>query len=48
MSLGTACSSPIGPGTAAPGDPYWLQTIKHQGSAAFNSNPSGYQVFRNV
>ncbi|KAL0580418.1 hypothetical protein V5O48_001571 [Marasmius crinis-equi] len=47
-SLGTSCSSPIGPGTAAAGDPYWLQNIKHQGIAAFNSNPSGYQVFRNV
>ncbi|KAI6841775.1 glycoside hydrolase family 55 protein [Hortaea werneckii] len=27
---------------------YWLADIKHQGLAAFNSNPSGYQVFRNV
>jgi glucan 1,3-beta-glucosidase len=27
--------------------PYWLETIKHQGVAAFNSN-SGYEVFRNV
>ncbi|PIL24167.1 hypothetical protein GSI_13920 [Ganoderma sinense ZZ0214-1] len=35
-------------GTAAPGAPYWLQSIKHQGIAAFNANPSGYQVFRNV
>ncbi|EME45017.1 glycoside hydrolase family 55 protein [Dothistroma septosporum NZE10] len=25
-----------------------METIKHQGIAAFNSNPSGYQVFRNV
>ncbi|ESK92896.1 glycoside hydrolase family 55 protein [Moniliophthora roreri MCA 2997] len=48
MSLGTSCSSPIGPGTAAPGDPYWLQTIRHQGSSAFNPNPGSYQVFRNV
>ncbi|KAJ8093122.1 hypothetical protein PM082_020607 [Marasmius tenuissimus] len=47
-SLGTSCSSPIGPGTAAPGDPFWLERIKHQGIAAFNPNPSGYQVFRNV
>ena len=29
-------------------DDYWLQNAKHQGIAAFNSNPSGYQVFRNV
>ena len=35
-------------GTAAPGAPYWLQSIKHQGIAAFNADPSGYQVFRNV
>ncbi|KAG6886032.1 hypothetical protein C0993_005216 [Termitomyces sp. T159_Od127] len=46
--LGTSCSSPLGPGTAASGDPYWLETIKHQGIAAYNPNPTGYQVFRNV
>ncbi|EPS33177.1 putative exo-beta-1,3-glucanase [Penicillium oxalicum 114-2] len=27
---------------------YWLANIAHQGRAAFNSNPSGYKVFRNV
>lgn len=27
---------------------YWLESINHQGIAAFNSNPSGYKVFRNV
>jgi len=27
---------------------YWLADIKHQGIAAFNSNPSSYTVFRNV
>ncbi|CDO72902.1 Glycoside Hydrolase Family 55 protein [Trametes cinnabarina] len=47
-ALGSSCSSPLGAGTAAPNDPYWLQNIKHQGIAAFNSNPSSYQVFRNV
>ncbi|KAG5340340.1 hypothetical protein C0989_002151 [Termitomyces sp. Mn162] len=41
--LGTSCSSPLGPGTAAPGDPYWLETINHQGIAAYNSDPTGYQ-----
>lgn len=46
--LGTSCSVPLGPGTAAAADPYWLQTIKHQGTAAFNANPSSYKVFRNV
>lgn len=28
-------------------EPYWLETIAHRGTAAYNSNPS-YQVFRNV
>lgn len=28
--------------------PYWMETINHQGIAAFNSNPTGYKVFRNV
>jgi len=27
---------------------YWMEDIQHQGLAAFNSNPSGYTVFRNV
>ena len=27
---------------------YWMESIKHQGYAAFNSNPGSYQVFRNV
>jgi hypothetical protein len=27
---------------------YWLETIKHQGISAFNSDPATYQVFRNV
>ncbi|KAJ7837014.1 exo-beta-1,3-glucanase [Mycena olivaceomarginata] len=34
--------------SAAPGDPFWLQSIKHQGIAAFNADPTSYQVFRNV
>jgi glucan 1,3-beta-glucosidase len=29
-------------------NPYWLENIKHQGKAAYNSNPDTYQVFRNV
>ncbi|KAI0831502.1 exo-beta-1,3-glucanase [Trametes gibbosa] len=48
MALGSSCSSALGPGTAAPGDAFWMENIKHQGIAAFNSNPSSYQVFRNV
>ncbi|KAJ7168214.1 exo-beta-1,3-glucanase [Mycena crocata] len=47
-SLGTTCTTPLGAGTAAAADPFWMQTIKHQGIAAFNPNPSTYQVFRNV
>lgn len=47
-ALGTSCTAPLGAGTAAASDPFWMQNIKHQGISAFNSNPSGYQVFRNV
>ncbi|KAJ7157275.1 exo-beta-1,3-glucanase [Mycena filopes] len=47
-SLGTTCSTPLGAGTAAATDPFWMQSIKHQGIAAFNPNPASYQVFRNV
>ncbi|KAK0458521.1 exo-beta-1,3-glucanase [Desarmillaria tabescens] len=47
-ALGTTCSTPLTSGTASPSDPYWLQNIKHQGTSAFNSNPSSYTVFRNV
>lgn len=48
VGLGSSCSTPLGAGTAAPGDPFWLQNIAHQGTSAFNSAPSSYQVFRNV
>ncbi|KAH8117300.1 exo-beta-1,3-glucanase [Phellopilus nigrolimitatus] len=47
-ALGSTCSAPITSGTAGPSDAFWLQNIQHQGLAAFNSDPSGYQVFRNV
>ena len=33
--------------TTGPDSPFWLEQIKHQGTAAFNKN-STYQVFRNV
>lgn len=46
--LGSSCSAPLGSGTASPTDPYWLETITHQGTSPFNPNPSSYQVFRNV
>ncbi|EIM83048.1 exo-beta-1-3-glucanase [Stereum hirsutum FP-91666 SS1] len=44
--LGSTCTAPLGSGTAAPGAPYWQQSIAHQGSSPYG--PSGYQVFRNV
>lgn len=47
-ALGSTCSAPITGGTAGPNDPFWLEDIKHQGIAAFNPDPSSYQVFRNV
>ncbi|GLB35079.1 putative glycoside hydrolase family 55 protein [Lyophyllum shimeji] len=34
-------------GAAAAGDPFWLESIKHRGSSAYNPDPT-YQVFRNV
>ncbi|KAF8446401.1 exo-beta-1,3-glucanase [Boletus edulis BED1] len=46
-ALGSSCSAPLTTGQAQPGDPYWLQNIKHQGTSPFNPN-STYQVFRNV
>lgn len=30
VALGTACTTPLGPGTASPEDPYWLETIDHR------------------
>ncbi|KAJ7579936.1 exo-beta-1,3-glucanase [Mycena floridula] len=48
LSLGTSCTSPLTSGNAAASDPYWFQTIKHQGTAAFHAAPSSYQVYRNV
>ncbi|KAF8894484.1 exo-beta-1,3-glucanase [Infundibulicybe gibba] len=41
------CTS-LGPGNASPNDPFWLESIKHQGIAAYNPSPSSYKVFRNV
>jgi hypothetical protein len=38
----------LGSGIAAPGEPFWMETIKHQGIAAYNANPQEYEVFRNV
>ncbi|KAI0746044.1 beta-1,3-glucanase [Earliella scabrosa] len=46
--LGTSCSAPVTRGTASPSTPFWMESIAHRGSAPFNGNPTGYQVFRNV
>ena len=47
-ALGSKCSAPLGEGCARQDDPYWLEKIKHQGIAAYNPDPTGYKVFRNV
>ena len=47
-ALGSSCSKPLGHGTSTAGDPFWMESIKHQGTAAFNPNRSSYKVFRNV
>jgi len=47
-ALGTSCTAPLGAGTSGPNAPFWMQSIKHQGTAPFNPNPSSYTVFRNV
>ncbi|KAK0225098.1 exo-beta-1,3-glucanase [Armillaria nabsnona] len=31
-----------------PGELFWLEAIKHQGTSPFNRDPGSYQVFRNV
>ena len=47
-AFGSECSGPLGSGNASPDEPYWLEKIKHQGISAYNPNPAGYKVFRNV
>ncbi|KAG8718155.1 hypothetical protein FRC09_013091 [Ceratobasidium sp. 395] len=46
--LGSSCTAPLGLGTTAPSDPYWMQTITRLGGSPYNPNPSAYKVFRNV
>ncbi|KAG8762427.1 hypothetical protein FRC12_009041 [Ceratobasidium sp. 428] len=48
MCLGSSCTAPLGLGTTAPSDPYWMQTITRLGGSPYNPNPSAYKVFRNV
>lgn len=40
--------SSLGAEAAASNEPFWRETIKHQGIAAYNPAPLSYQVFRNV
>lgn len=47
-ALGCECSAPLDGGTARDDEPYWLEKIKHRGIAAYNPDPTGYKVFRNV
>ncbi|EJD39742.1 glucan 1,3-beta-glucosidase [Auricularia subglabra TFB-10046 SS5] len=47
-SIGTACSAPLGRGSAGPGDPYWLENMPKRGSSAYNADPASYVVRRNV
>ncbi|KAG8736584.1 hypothetical protein FRC10_009144 [Ceratobasidium sp. 414] len=48
QSLGSSCTAPLGLGSAAASDPYWMQTITRLGGSPYNSSPSTYKVFRNV
>lgn len=47
-ALGSACTAPLGAGTASPDDSYWQETISRNGYAPYSSNPGTYSVFRNV
>ncbi|TFK67132.1 exo-beta-1,3-glucanase [Pluteus cervinus] len=48
VAIDNQCASPLGPGTAPPGAPFWMERIAHHGRSPFNPNPNSYQVFRNV
>jgi hypothetical protein len=43
---GSSCSGTLTPDVTSA--PMWIQGITHNGLASFNSNPSSYQVYRNV
>ncbi|KAF8312652.1 exo-beta-1,3-glucanase [Clavulina sp. PMI_390] len=45
-ALGTSCSAALSPSAAA-SDPFWLQSITHQGTSPYNTD-SSYKVYRNV
>jgi hypothetical protein len=46
--VGAQACTPLGKGIARASDPWWMETIKHQGSSPTNPDPSGYRPFRNV
>ena len=48
--LGTATDHgiPLGNGLAKSDDPWWMETIKHQGTSPTNPDPESYRPFRNV
>ncbi|QRV88543.1 exo-beta-1,3-glucanase [Ceratobasidium sp. AG-Ba] len=48
QSFGSSYTEPLGLGTAAPGDPYWMESIARLGGSPYKPNPSTYKVFRNV
>lgn len=47
-ALGSSCRNPLGAGIAGANDAFWLEDIKHQGTAPFHPNAASYEVFRNV
>lgn len=47
LCIPRAASASSCSGTASSTDPYWLESIKHQGTSPFNTD-SSYEVFRNV
>ncbi|TFK19768.1 glucan 1,3-beta-glucosidase [Coprinopsis marcescibilis] len=47
-SKASYCESHLGNGLAKPNDPWWMETIKHQGTSPTNPEPQSYRPFRNV
>ena len=38
-ALGSSCTAPLTKGNAGPNDPFWVQTIKHQGECPLAGIP---------
>ncbi|KAH6909779.1 glucan 1,3-beta-glucosidase [Coprinopsis sp. MPI-PUGE-AT-0042] len=47
-NIGAQACTPLGNGIARPSDPWWMESIKHQGSSPTHPDPNGYRPFRNV